>query len=267
MRCWWPGARPRRICSRRTSAPPRSFSSSAICCSSESRYREAVDAYERARGRRRARTPSSPFGPATGLVRVASPQRRFLAARAAKPAPSQPRTPNPPMRCRFMATRCGRRDSFRRPTERYRDALSVDPKHARAHHGLARVHTVSRDFAPRSTRSVRPSQAARSEPEFHHTDGYIQERSGHFAESAGAAAPTSRTCCRRGIARSDRSSTRAQVRFLESFEGRTPFAVDETDGPAASTRCRSASCATRSSSKAASTAAGRPSSCSTPARR
>ena len=150
---------------------------------------------------------------------------------------------------------------------RYRDALAVDPGDARAHHGLARLTMVSRDFDGGARHTIRTAIARQSsEAEFHHTEGYVHERRGNFTDAAASLRNFQNLLPPRD--REERALlTRAQVRFLESFEGRTPFAVDEAVGASGALGCRSGSSATRSSSRAASTAAGRSSSSSTPAPR
>ena len=114
---------------------------------------------------------------------------------------------------------------FPESEQRFREALTLDASHARAHHGLARTLTGRRQFAE-ALDHVRQALAARpDEYEFHHTEGFVFDRLGRYSDAADS--------LRRFQAlmpahdREQRTLlVRAQIGFLDSFRGRTPFEVD-----------------------------------------
>jgi Flp pilus assembly protein TadD len=217
----------------------------------ESRYGEAADAYARAKA---ADDPGLAGRALSGLTRALLRTARFSRARSEAEA--------------LVALQPGSADAvslhgetlwsvglFPESEARFREALTLDAVHARAHHGLARTLTSRRQFAEaldhvRQALSVRPDDY-----EFHHTEGFIFDRLGRYAEAAEALRRYQTRCwCGPRSAFSSRSAGGPPSRWIRR-------------SPPRRTPCRSASCVTRSWSRAASMAAGRSSWCSTPAPR
>jgi predicted aspartyl protease/Flp pilus assembly protein TadD len=188
----------------------------------ESRYREAVEAYDRARG---GADGEISYRASTGLVRSLLRTAEFSRARreAVTLSAAHPRSADA---LALHGDTLWSAGLFPEAEVRYRDILSVDPAHARAHHGMARLHTVSRGFDAALDEVRAAIRQNPTEPEFHHTEGYIHERRGQFTEAADALRRFQNLLPARD--REERALlTRAQIRFLDSFEGRTPFAIDE----------------------------------------
>jgi predicted aspartyl protease/Flp pilus assembly protein TadD len=190
----------------------------------ESRYHEAVDAYGRART---STDREIAYRASTGLVRALLRTADFSRARreAGAGADAYPQSAD---LLAMHGDSLWATGLFPEAERRYRDTLALDPKHARAHHGMARVLTVSRSFAAALDQVRAAIDYDPTEAEFHHTEGYIHERRGEFAESAEALRRFQNLLPPRD--REERSLlSRAQIRFLESFEGRTPYAIDPAD--------------------------------------
>jgi predicted aspartyl protease/Tfp pilus assembly protein PilF len=184
----------------------------------ESRYRDAADAYRRAKG---AADDEIGYRALTGLVRALIRSTSFGDARTEGEALVQA-NPRRADALALFGDALWAVGLFPEAETRFRDAIAIEHTHARAHHGLARVLTARRDFGSaldhlQAALAVDPRDA-----EMHHTHGFVLERAGRFAEAAAALENFQNLLT--PVQREDRSLfVRAQVRFLRSFEGRTPF--------------------------------------------
>jgi predicted aspartyl protease/Flp pilus assembly protein TadD len=110
----------------------------------------------------------------------------------------------------------------------YESALKADASDARGHHGRARTLTARSRLADAMVEAQQALQLAPRESEFHHTVGVIYERQHRFDEAAAAFGNYVNLLPNRD--RSDKALwTRAEIRFLDSFKGRTPVDVAVAD--------------------------------------
>ena len=136
---------------------------------------------------------------------------------------------------------------------------------SRGRHGLARALASQNKLEEALNEAQAALKVSPRDEEIHHTVGAIFERMRRYEQAAAAYGNYVNLLPNKD--RSDKAAwSRSQIRFLRSFAEREPIAIDETAADAACTPWISASSTTRSSSRRASTAAGRRTSCSTPAR-
>jgi len=107
---------------------------------------------------------------------------------------------------------------------RYRESVAIDPQQARALNGLARSLSGQNQLALALDLSTRAVSSPTREPEHFHTLGLIYERLGRYDDAvANFAAFLGR------LAHRDRTEravwTQQQIRFLESFGERQPYAM------------------------------------------
>jgi predicted aspartyl protease len=111
---------------------------------------------------------------------------------------------------------------FEEAEEAYDAALKLDAADARAHHGRARALTAHSRLEAALVEAHEALKLAPRDPEFHHTVGVILERQHRYDEASVAFANYVNL-----IPDRDRSEkalwTRAEIRFLDSFKGRTPI--------------------------------------------
>jgi predicted aspartyl protease/Tfp pilus assembly protein PilF len=106
-------------------------------------------------------------------------------------------------------------------------ALKADTTEARAHHGRARALTARTHLADALAEAQEALRLAPREAEFHHTVGVIYERQHRYGEAASAFGNYVNLLPNRD--RSEKAMwTRAEIRFLDSFNGRTPVEVAGT---------------------------------------
>jgi predicted aspartyl protease len=187
----------------------------------ESRYRDAADAY------RRARHPSDSevdYRAATGLVRSLLRTAEFTGARREAGALARA-YPDLADALALHADTLWAVGLFPEAESRFREALALAPGHGRSHHGLARVLTARRAFHEAVDHAYAALGALPRDAEAHHTLSFILERLGRFDEAATALENFQNLMT--PVERAERSLlVRAQVKFLRSFTGRTPFEVD-----------------------------------------
>jgi tetratricopeptide (TPR) repeat protein len=107
----------------------------------------------------------------------------------------------------------------------YDASLAVDAEQPRARHGRARSLAARNALAEALTDAEQALRLSPREAEFHHTLAAIHERRRHFDEAARALA--SYVDLLPDKERSEKAAWgRAEIRFLESFRGRVPFAID-----------------------------------------
>jgi Flp pilus assembly protein TadD/predicted aspartyl protease len=113
---------------------------------------------------------------------------------------------------------------FEESEKAMKDGLALDPANTRARHGEARVMAAR----SRLEQAIEDVQAALgvnpSEAEFHHTLGAIYQRMGSYEQAAAAFTNYLNLLPNRD--KSEKAMwARAQVKYLQSFEGRTPLEV------------------------------------------
>jgi Flp pilus assembly protein TadD/predicted aspartyl protease len=110
----------------------------------------------------------------------------------------------------------------------YESALAADPANARGHHGRARTLTAHSRHVDAMVEAQAALRLAPREPEFHHTVGVIYERQHRFDEASAAFGNYVNLLPNRD--RSEKALwARAEIRFLDSFKGRTPMDVPSDD--------------------------------------
>jgi predicted aspartyl protease len=111
---------------------------------------------------------------------------------------------------------------------RYRDALTLDAAHPRAHHGLARAFTARRKLDRALEHAQLAIDRSPRDAEIHHTLAFIHDRQGRFDQAAASLATYASL-----LPHGERTLlARAQIRFLESFRGRTPLETDPSSATA-----------------------------------
>ncbi len=110
---------------------------------------------------------------------------------------------------------------FEEAEQAYAAALKADRTEARAHHGRARALTARNRPADALVEAQEAVKLAPREAEFHHTVGVIYEREHRYEDAAAAFGNYVNL-----LPNKDHSEkamwTRAEIRFLDSFSGRTP---------------------------------------------
>ena len=160
------------------------------------------------------------------------------------------------------ADACGRRP-LRRGHQEFRMRWRWCPT-SRGHHGMARALASQNKLDEALNEAQAALKLSPRDEEIHHTVGAIYERMRRYEEAAAAYSNYVNLLPNKD--RSDKAAwSRSQIRFLRSFGEREPIAIDEAAGDDGCTPSISASSTTRSSSRPRSTAAGRRTSCSTPA--
>ena len=106
----------------------------------------------------------------------------------------------------------------------YGRALAADAGDARAHHGRARVLTSRGQLDAALAEARTAIELSPADAEFHHTAGFIHQRQRRFREAS-----REFTSYLNLLSRRDRAGkgvwTRAEIRFLNSFDGRTPMEI------------------------------------------
>jgi predicted aspartyl protease/Flp pilus assembly protein TadD len=189
----------------------------------ESRYRDAADAYRRAR---RATDDEIDYRASTGLVRALLRTANFTGARTEADALVQAH-PRAADALALHGDALWAMGLFPEAESRYHDATALAPGHGRAHHGLARVLSARRALPEALDHALAALVALPRDAEAHHTHGFVLERLGRFQEAAAALENFQNLLT--PIEREDRGVfVRAQIRFLRAFAGRTPFETDTT---------------------------------------
>jgi Flp pilus assembly protein TadD/predicted aspartyl protease len=117
---------------------------------------------------------------------------------------------------------------FLEAEDAFRTALQLDPRSARAHHGLARSYAAQSRLDEATEEALTAVQLTPDEAEYHYTLGAIYERRRQFGQAAQAMVNYINLLPNHDV--SDKAAwARAQVRFLRSFEGKRPFEMDKGD--------------------------------------
>lgn len=186
----------------------------------EARYRDAVDAYHRALSLSADDAPvatQAHAGLSLALLRIgdfAGARREAQTARTAAPA-------SPAIEALY-GDALWASGLFDEAEEAYGDALGRNPSDARARHGRARALVAHNRLDEAFAEAQEAVRLAPREAEFHHTVGVIYERQRKYDEAA--AAFTRYVALLPNHDRSETAAlTKAEIRFLNAFHGRTPL--------------------------------------------
>ena len=119
----------------------------------------------------------------------------------------------------------------------YRDTLAIAPDSSRARYGLARSLSTRNRLDEALNEALTAVASAPRDGEIHHAIGTIYERLNRFDEAANAF--TNYINLLPNKDRSDKAAwSRAQVKFLQAFEGKIPIDMDEEDREIGRASCR-----------------------------
>lgn len=193
----------------------------------EARYRDAVDAYRRAvaaAGDDATLSPEAHRGLAQALLKTGD----FASARKAAESATAAAPDNAAMQALYGDTLWAS-GLFDEAEHAYEQALARDPADARAHHGRARTLVAHNRLDDAFAEAQEALRLAPREGEFHHTVGVIYERQHKYDEAAAAFGNFVNLLPNR-----DRSETaewtKAEIRFLTAFHGRTPLDMGGAGG-------------------------------------
>jgi tetratricopeptide (TPR) repeat protein len=188
----------------------------------EARFREAADAYQRAVAAESADpavTRRAQSGLALMLLRVGD----FAGARAE--AEHLTRTDGADAAALSLyGDTLWAFGLFEEADRAFGAALKADPADARGHHGRARALVARSRLSDALTEAQEALKLAPREPEFHHTVGVIYERQHRYDAAAAAFGNYVNLLPNRD--HSEKALwTRAEIRFLDSFKGKTPVDI------------------------------------------
>jgi PAS domain-containing protein len=192
--------------------------------SEETRYQEALEAFEKATG---AADPSLAIRARKGHVRTALRLAEFGLAlqegeRLAADAPSDAEA------LALHGDALWAAGLFDESEARYEKALAASPDSSRAQYGIARSLATRNRLDEALERALKAVAAAPRDGEIYAAIAEIYERLRRFDEAANAY--TSYINLLPNKDRSEKAAwSRAQVRFLEAFAGLVPVEVDEID--------------------------------------
>ena len=110
----------------------------------------------------------------------------------------------------------------------YRDAMAIAPGSSRARFGMARSLATRNHLDEALSEALAAVASAPRDGEIHHMIGSIYERLNRFDEAANAYTNFINLLPNKD--RSDKAAwSRAQVKFLEAFEGRVPVEISDED--------------------------------------
>jgi len=195
----------------------------------EARYRDAIDAYRRAVA---ITTDDSTLasqahaGLSLALLRTGD----FTGARK-EAEHARAGTPSSAAVEALYADTLWASGLFDEAEHAYEDAMARDPADARAHHGRARALAAHNRLDEAFIEAQEALRLAPREGEFHHTLGVIYERQRKYDEAAAAFASYVNL-----LPNHDHSETgawtKAEIRFLTAFHGRTPLDMGEVPADA-----------------------------------
>jgi Flp pilus assembly protein TadD/predicted aspartyl protease len=184
----------------------------------DGRYAEALDAFERARaGAGRGVAVEASRGMVRSLLRLGEFHRAYGAAETMMAEGDRSAENLAVYGDALWAV--GRFEDSERTM---RDALTLNPSDARARHGAARVLAARSQFTDALAELQAALRLSPAQAEFHHTLGAVYQRLARYDLAASAFATYLNLLPNRD--KSEKAAwARAQVRFLESFEGLTPL--------------------------------------------
>ena len=190
----------------------------------ETRYVEALQAFDRAT---RADDPALAMRARKGKIRAALKVAQFGMAREEADTLRE-EAPADPEALSLYGDALWAAGLFDDADGAYRDAVSLAPASARARFGIARTLAATSQLDEALDAALAASAASPRDGEIHALIGDIYERMNRFDEAA--IAFTNYINLLPNKDRSEKAAwARAQVQFLESFEGRVPVEIDETD--------------------------------------
>ncbi|MBM3820969.1 MAG: tetratricopeptide repeat protein [Acidimicrobiia bacterium] len=190
----------------------------------ETRYQEALEAYERAAG---TTDPALAIRARKGHVKTALRLAEFdlaleVGERLAADAPSDAEA------ITLHGDAMWSTGLFDESEALYRKAFAISPDSSRAQYGIARSLSTRNRLDEALEVALKAAALAPRDGEIYASIGEIYERLHRFDEAANAY--TNYINLLPNKDRSDKAAwSRAQVRFLEAFEGRVPVQVDELD--------------------------------------
>jgi predicted aspartyl protease/Flp pilus assembly protein TadD len=194
----------------------------------EARFREAVDPYRRAvaaAGEDEALRRRAQAGLALALLRTGD----FAAARTEAQQLVTAEAGDARALALFADTLWAS-GLFDEAELAYENALKADPSEARAHHGRARLLTARNRLDEALIEAQEALRLAPREAEYHHDAGVIYERQYKYEDAAVAFGNYVNLLPNKD--RSDKAAwTRAEIRFLDSFKGRTAVDFEGQQGP------------------------------------
>jgi tetratricopeptide (TPR) repeat protein len=189
----------------------------------EARFRDAVDPYRRAvaaAGEDEALRRRAQAGLALALLRTGD----FAAARAEAQRLVAADAGNA-RGLALLADTMWASGLFDEAERAYEDALKADAGEARAHHGRARMLTSRSRLDEALIEAQEAVRLAPREAEYHHDAGVIYERQHRYEDAAAAFGNYVNLLPNKD--RSDKAAwTRAEIRFLDSFNGRAAVEFD-----------------------------------------
>jgi predicted aspartyl protease len=188
----------------------------------ETRYKEAMEAFRRAA--EAAGDRSLVLRARKGRVRSALRVAEFGLARQEAEALRR-EVPRDDDAVTLHADSLWAAGLFDESDEAYKDALALSPSSSRARFGLARSLAMRNRLDEALREGLAASAAAPRDAEIHYGVGDIYERLHRFDEAANAY--TNYINLLPNGDRSDKAAwSRAQVRFLKAFAGKTPVQID-----------------------------------------
>ena len=188
----------------------------------DARFRDAADAYERAAA---ADDPALARRATAGLALMLLRIGDFDGARRHAESLVQGAAPDAPsLSLHGDALWAG--GLFEEAEAAYAAALRLDAGNARARHGRARALAARSRLDAALTEAQDALRLQPRDAEFHHTVGVILERQHRYDEAAAAFGNYVNLLPNRD--RSEKAQwTRAEIRFLDSFKGRTPVELGD----------------------------------------
>src|SRR5258705_1200838 len=192
--------------------------------SDETRYREALDAFDKAI---HTDDPALQLRARGGKVKTALRIAEFdLAQKEAELLRAS--APNDPEVLSLYADSLWSAGLFDEADDVYRQALLINAESSRARFGIARSLATRTKLAEALTEALAALAMAPRDGEIHAEVGNIYERLNRFDEAANAYNNFINLLPNKD--RSDKASwTRSQVKFLRAFEGRLPVDIDQAD--------------------------------------
>ena len=192
--------------------------------SEETRYREALDAFDKATHTDdRALLQRARQGKVKTALRIAEFDLAQKEAEVLRES-----APNDPEALSLYADAIWSAGLFDEAEDMYRRALSINAGSSRARYGVARSLATRTKLDEALTEALAALAAAPRDGEIHAEVGNIYERLNRFDEAANAYNNFINLLPNKD--RSDKASwTRSQVKFLQAFQGRQPVDIDRAD--------------------------------------
>jgi tetratricopeptide (TPR) repeat protein/predicted aspartyl protease len=188
----------------------------------EARYRDAADAYQRALAAASADLPLARRA-RSGLALMLLRSGDFAGARGQAEQLTRSEPGDAPALSLYGDTLWAF-GLFDEAEHAFEASLKASSGDARGHHGRARALTARSRLAEAMVEAQEALRLSPRDPEFHHTVGVIYERQHRFDEAAAAFGNYVNLLPNRD--HSEKAQwTRAEIRFLDSFKGRTPVDI------------------------------------------